>query len=75
MRIFARARRRLGIERLVWYTWISREVPVRDNAFNYAGLRRIRNGAHVSSPALRVFRRWARRLEGCAKTANAERCR
>ena len=75
VRVFARARRRLRIERLVWYTWISRELPGRDNAFDYAGLRRIRNGAHVSSPALRVFRRWARRLEGCAKTANAERCR
>ena len=75
VRAFARARRRLGIERLIWYTWLSREASGSDNAFDYAGLRRIRNGTHVSSPALRAFRRWARRLEGCAKKANAQRCR
>jgi hypothetical protein len=75
VRTFARARKRLGIGRIVWYTWLSREAPESENAFDYAGLRRIRNGARVNSPTLRVFRRWARRLEGCAKTANAQRCR
>jgi len=64
MRRFVAARERLGIARLVWYTWLSHEATESLNPWNYAGLRRIRNGVRHSAPALRAFRRWARRLEG-----------
>jgi hypothetical protein len=44
--------------------------------FDYAGLRRVRNGRRISAPALRVYRRWARKIEGCAKSpADARACR
>jgi len=75
MRLVVDARRRLGIARLVWYTWLSHETPVTKNVFAYAGLRRIRDDNSRNTPAVRVFRRWARRLEGCAKTTNAQDCR
>jgi hypothetical protein len=64
MRRFVAARKRLGIGRLLWYTWLSREAPGSTNPFDYAGLRRIQGDARRSAPALRVYRRWARRLEG-----------
>jgi len=67
------ARESLGIERVLWYTWLSSED--RRSIFGYSGLRRIHNGNRRSTPALRVFRRWARRLEGCTKDANARICR
>jgi hypothetical protein len=69
------ARQRLGIARLVWYTWLSDEAIETPSPFDYAGLRRIRGDDTRSAPALRVFRRWARRLEGCIKTRDARRCR
>jgi len=75
VRRLARARRRLGIGRVYWYTWLSadRGSSVR---FDYAGLRRRRGGRVVSVPALAAFRRVARRLEGCAKRGgDARRCR
>jgi hypothetical protein len=73
MRRFVAVRRRLRIERLLWYTWLSAETGA--TAWDYAGLRRIDDGARRITPALRVFRRWARRLEGCPKTRDARRCR
>jgi hypothetical protein len=73
MRRILAVRERLRIERLVWYTWLSAEDNV--GPFTYAGLRRSHEGVRRDTPALRVFRRWARRLEGCAKTTNALRCR
>jgi polysaccharide biosynthesis protein PslG len=75
IRRFLSARERLGIARLLWYTWLSDEATETVTPFNYAGLRRVRDGHRRSTPALSVFRRWARRIEGCAKTANAHRCR
>ena len=67
------ARKRLRIERAYWYTWLSAEGA---EEFDYAGLRRVRDGARISAPALAVFRRWARRIEGCAKRpGDARRCR
>jgi hypothetical protein len=56
----ATARRRLRIERVYWYTWLSAEGG--ENSFNWSGLRRLRGGRVVSAPALKVFRRTARRL-------------
>jgi hypothetical protein len=54
------------------YTWLSSEHGI---TWGYAGLRRIRHGERVGTPALWVFRSWARRLEGCAKArGDARRC-
>ena len=74
LRLLARARKRLGIERVFWYTWLSREDS--PNSFDYSGLRRVRDGQVISVPALGAFQKAARRLQGCAKApADAMRCR
>ena len=66
-------RRRLRIQKVFWYTWLSREGS--PNSFDYSGLRRIRGGEEISAPALGAFRAAARRLQGCAKAAgDASRC-
>ena len=45
------------------------------NPFDWSGLRRQRKGGVVSTPALRVFRIAARKLEGCRKAPrDARRC-
>jgi hypothetical protein len=62
LRLLARERRRLRIERVVWYTWLSAESG--QNPFNWSGLRRLRKGSVVDTPALRAFRRAARALRG-----------
>lgn len=73
VRRLAAARRRLRIERVYWYTWLSSEDS--PNSFDYSGLRRMRSGGPVSVPALDAFRRAARRLQGCAKApGDASRC-
>jgi hypothetical protein len=55
------ARRRLRIERVYWYTWLSHETG--QSWFGWSGLRRLRpDGTIVSAPALKVFRAIARRL-------------
>jgi hypothetical protein len=70
----AKARKRLRIARVFWYTWLSSEAG--PSAFDWSGLRRERAGGSVSAPALTVFRRQARWLEGCAKQpGDARRCR
>jgi hypothetical protein len=56
----AQVRRRMRIERVYWYTWLSAEST--ESVFRWSGLRRLRDGAVVSAPALRAFRRTARRL-------------
>jgi len=73
LRILAAARERLGIGRVLWYTWLSKEDG--DSVFDWSGLRRVRDGRRVAAPAMRVFRRWARKLEGCRKApGDAARC-
>jgi hypothetical protein len=53
------ARRRLRIERVYWYTWLSDEKST--SAFGRSGLRRLRaDGRVVDAPALAEFRRAAR---------------
>jgi hypothetical protein len=66
LRRLADARRKLRIGRVYWYTWLSAEAP-NQSAFLYSGLRRLRDGAVVSAPALEAFREEARRLQGCSK--------
>jgi hypothetical protein len=73
LRLLARARKRLRIQRVYWYTWLSREGS--PNSFDYSGLRRLRDGREIDAPALGAFRAAARRLQGCAKPAgDASRC-
>ena len=72
MGLLTAARRELRIQRAYWYTWLSVEGT---REFDYAGLRRVRDGRHVAAPVMAVFRRWARRLQGCVKTpGDARRC-
>jgi hypothetical protein len=64
--LLARERRVLNIGRVYWYTWLSAEGSS-SSSFDYSGLRRMRSGRTVSAPSLAVFKRVARRLEGCSK--------
>jgi hypothetical protein len=60
-RLFVRARTRLRIERIYWYTWVTvdRNSP---NSFDYSGLRTMRaDGSVVDKPAARAFRDVVRR--------------
>jgi hypothetical protein len=60
LRLLARERERLRIERVVWYTWLSEGSGT--NPFNWSGLRRLRRESVVDAPAMRAFRRAARAL-------------
>src|SRR3954451_891565 len=72
--LLVRNRRKLRIGQVDWYTWLTEE-GASGSTFNYSGLRRIRAGRLVDSPALAAFRSEARRLEGCAKASGiASRC-
>jgi hypothetical protein len=73
IRLLAAARRRLGIDRVFWYAWLTDET--RTSSFSWSGLRRLRNGSVVSTSALPAFRAVAERLEGCPKRpGDARRC-
>jgi Glycosyl hydrolase catalytic core len=73
--LLVRERTKLRIGRVYWYTWLSEE-GASASSFDYSGLRRLRSGQLVDSPALSVFRSAAQRLEGCVKAAgDATRCR
>ena len=58
--LLAAARRRLRIERVYWYTWLSAEQG--PSAFGWSGLRRLRGGEVVSAPSLSAFRKTAKLL-------------
>jgi hypothetical protein len=71
--LLSAARARLRIGHVNWYTWLSSEAG--PSSFDWSGLRRVRDGRAVSTPALAVFKRAARRLEGCRKApGDARRC-
>lgn len=75
LELMAGERKRLKIDRVYWYTWLSTE-GITASGFDYSGLRRVRGGTVIDAPALAVFRSAARRLQGCAKQAgDARRCR
>jgi len=57
-RLLAAHRRRLGIQRVYWYTWLTRETS-QSYPFDYAGLRHLQETRVRSKPALRVYRRTA----------------
>jgi len=73
--LLASLRRRLGISRTYYYSWLGPDRPS-TSIFYFAGLRRIEpSGEVVPKPAWRVFRRAALRLERCRrKAAVATRC-
>jgi len=75
LRMLAAHRRRLGIRRVYWYTWLTRETS-QSYPFDYAGLRRLQATRVRSKPALRAYRRTALSLEGCRPGPRpATRCR
>jgi hypothetical protein len=55
----AKVRKKWRIQKVIWYTWLSREGS--ENPFDWSGLRRLRDDRIVSAPALKVFRRFAHR--------------
>jgi hypothetical protein len=60
--MLAGVRRRLHLQALYWYTWLSPPVGD-DESFSYSGLRRLSSkGDPVSKPALRAFRAVVRQL-------------
>lgn len=60
--LIARNRKRLGIERAYWYTWLTRETDP-EYPFDYAGLRKVKpNGKIVSKPGFSAFRQTLARL-------------
>jgi hypothetical protein len=68
-------RRKLRVERVYWYSWLTVEGASAD-AFRWSGLRRMRDGRLIDAPALSTFERMAKRLQGCAKRpGNARACR
>jgi hypothetical protein len=60
-------RRRLRLEKVVWYTWSSAYSD--DDLFDYSGLLRFSGGEYEARPALFAYAASARRYQGCAKTA------
>jgi hypothetical protein len=73
-RLLARERRRLRIERVYWFTWISNDRHAGD-AFDYSGLRRLTaDGRLRTKPALRAYTSVARALRGCRRTSRGDRC-
>ena len=75
LKLLAKDRKKYRVERVYWYTWLSVEGQSA-SAFDYSGLRRLRAGQLVDSPALTIFQRMAKQLQGCSKQlGNARVCR
>jgi hypothetical protein len=73
-RMLAKQRRRLRIERVYWYSWMSYDRD-RFYPFDYAGLVRLKGSKVSQKLAFKAYRRTALKLERCrAKRARADRC-
>jgi hypothetical protein len=59
----AKRRRALRVERIYWYSWLTRDEDD-TYPFDYAGLRRLESDRVVEKPAFDVFRRTALELQG-----------
>jgi hypothetical protein len=72
--LLAEARKRLHIERVYWFSWLS--IDRGPHTFSYSGLRTIVTPTQIrDKPALAAFRRGVLALEGCRrKGATAKRC-
>jgi hypothetical protein len=65
----AAERKRLNIGHVIWYTWLSAEGKQAPLWSSYSGLRRVRRGKTVSTPALGQFISTVAQLTGRARTA------
>lgn len=73
-KMLAAARKALRIQRVYWYTWLSRDI-VNDYPFDYAGLSADKPDGIKRKPALAAYRHVALRLEHCrSKRDRADRC-
>jgi len=73
LRSLAKQRRKLHVERVFWYAWLTTEN--RTSSFSWSGLRRLRDGRIVDSSALPAFTGVAEQLNGCAHpVGHADRC-
>ncbi|MDX6665681.1 MAG: polysaccharide biosynthesis protein PslG [Solirubrobacteraceae bacterium] len=71
--MLAAARKRLGIERVYWFSWLSTDRG--HFTFDYSGLRTVRGTKVFDKPALAAYRKGALALEGCKrKGATVARC-
>ena len=59
--LLARNRKRLGIAGIYWFTWLSPSLGS-VQSFDYAGLRRMKNGVPTAKPAQAAYRSVARKL-------------
>jgi len=71
-KLLAKHRRETRLGRVFWYTWSSEYR--KGDLFDFGGLVRFSGGSHETTPALRAYRKSARRYQGCAKTS-AGSCR
>jgi hypothetical protein len=62
LQTLAKHRRKLRIERVYWYTWLSVGSP--DSVFAWSGLRRLEGDTLTPTPAYAAFRKVASRLKG-----------
>lgn len=75
-KLLARERKRLRLERVYWYTWLTADRDP-EYPFDYAGVvRHVDGGTYERKPAYHALRRRALALEGCRKksTTDASRC-
>jgi hypothetical protein len=74
--MLARERRKLNLQRVYWYTWLTRDLPTWDYPFDYAGLSAVTADGHDirRKPAFTAFRRIALKLERCRTKTRADRC-
>ena len=63
--MLAAARKRLHIERVFWFSWLSTDQG--HFTFDYSGLRTIRGTKIRNKPALAAYRRGVLALEGCKR--------
>lgn len=71
--MLAEARKRLHIERVYWFSWLS--IDRGRFTFDYSGLRTISGTRIRDKPALAAYRKGVLALEGCKrKGATAKRC-
>jgi len=59
---YAANRKRLRLERVYWYSWMTYENAKGDFPFSFAGLRRFRESGVQSKPSYRAFRGITSRL-------------
>lgn len=78
-RQFARARRRLNVTEVYWFTWSSQYDATGGHPsavqFRFTGLTRYRGAVFTPMPLLGVFANTAAKYQGCRKTTNARICR